>query len=206
MLAHRMTPAVPAVEVSDNADAAGVRCPYGKADTVDAIDCGGVRANPVEGAQVRAFAQQVDVEVAERAAERIWVGHFPRMRAATLAQTIAARQLPLDAAEEEAVGVDLLQVYDDIAAGGIDDLDAVGIRREGADADRPVGLRMRTEHAEAIAMSTADDGVDIACGGTTGFRRLHFDTRSHCPPPIWSTRSIIPRVGMDSHAGRLPIS
>ena len=52
-----MAPAVPVVEVADDADAAGVRRPDREVDAVDALVVDRVRAELVEEAQVGAFAR-----------------------------------------------------------------------------------------------------------------------------------------------------
>ena len=60
-----MTPAVPGVEVADDADALGIGCPDSEGGALDAVDFAQVRAEPLEGAKMRAFGEQPDVEFAE---------------------------------------------------------------------------------------------------------------------------------------------
>ena len=69
---HRVDAAVPAVEVADHADAIGVGRPHARNATpvvVPTVDA--VRAELLEGAEVRAFAEQMQIEVGEDAAVAI---------------------------------------------------------------------------------------------------------------------------------------
>ena len=63
--------AVPAVEVADDADAIGVGRPHREVHAGRAADRDAVRAELVERAMVRAFAEQVQIEIGEHAAVAI---------------------------------------------------------------------------------------------------------------------------------------
>ena len=64
---HRMDSAVPAVEVADHADAVGVGRPHREVDAGRRADDDPVRAELVEHSLVRAFAEQVQIEVGQHA-------------------------------------------------------------------------------------------------------------------------------------------
>jgi hypothetical protein len=55
--AHRVATAVPVIEVTDDADPLGVRRPDGECRSGDAVDFAEVRAEALEGAQVRTFGE-----------------------------------------------------------------------------------------------------------------------------------------------------
>src|SRR4029079_15807239 len=84
MLAHGMEAPVPGIELADDADAAGVGRPHGKAHAVYTVDARRMCAESIVSAQVRALAQEIDIKITQRAAERIGVGRFPGVRAAPL--------------------------------------------------------------------------------------------------------------------------
>ena len=65
---HRVDAAVPPVEVADDADTGGIGGPDGEVDAVRVADGHRVRAEPLVDARVRAFAEQIDVVVADDAA------------------------------------------------------------------------------------------------------------------------------------------
>jgi hypothetical protein len=68
--------AVPVVEVTDDADPLGVRRPDGECRSGDAVDFAEVRAEALEGAQVRTFGEQPDVHLAEHRPETIGIVGF----------------------------------------------------------------------------------------------------------------------------------
>jgi hypothetical protein len=65
------------IEVADDADALRVRRPDGEVNAGDRADAQPVRAELVPRAVVRAFAHQVEVEVAEDLSELVRVGDVP---------------------------------------------------------------------------------------------------------------------------------
>ena len=65
-----MQPAVPAVEVSDDADRTRRRRPDGEADALDAFEFADVRAQPAVELLVAALDREVEVELAERGGKR----------------------------------------------------------------------------------------------------------------------------------------
>ena len=79
-LAHLAAPAVPAIEVADDRDAAGVRRPEREKDARDALVHGELRAEPPVELPMRALDQQMIVERAERRTEGVGVKRGERSR------------------------------------------------------------------------------------------------------------------------------
>ena len=71
--AHRVQPAVPAVEVAHHADRGGIRRPDRERDAGDAVQLARVRAEPLVELLVPPLDGEVDVELAERRQERVRV-------------------------------------------------------------------------------------------------------------------------------------
>ena len=76
---HRVHAAVPPVEVADHADAIGVRRPHGEVHAGRRADRDPVRAELLEDAMVRAFAEQVQIEIGEHAAVAIRIVDLDRV-------------------------------------------------------------------------------------------------------------------------------
>jgi len=62
---QRVASGIPAVEVADDGDIAGVRCPDGEVDAVGAVGAHRVGAELVVEVEVRALIEEVQVVVAE---------------------------------------------------------------------------------------------------------------------------------------------
>ena len=74
--AHRVDAPVPAVEVADDADAVGVGRPDREVDPGDRAAVRRVRAEFLVSAQLRALAQQVEIEVGQDPAEPVGIVHL----------------------------------------------------------------------------------------------------------------------------------
>ena len=74
--AHGVGAAVPAVEISDDADPLGVGCPDGEGGAGDVADGAGVGAEDIVEGVVGAFGEVVDILFPEDVPERIGVGLF----------------------------------------------------------------------------------------------------------------------------------
>ncbi len=74
--AHRVDATVPPVEVADDADAIGIGCPHREVHPGDRSELDGVRAQLLVGAQLGALADQVEVEIAQDAAEAVGIVHL----------------------------------------------------------------------------------------------------------------------------------
>ncbi len=73
--AHQMHAAVPSVEVADHADTIGVRRPHGEMHAGGRTQVDSMRAELLEDAVVRAFAEQMQIEVSQHAAVPIRIVH-----------------------------------------------------------------------------------------------------------------------------------
>ena len=105
--AHRVHPAIPAIEFSHHADAFGVRRPDGEAHPFDAVDLDAVRTqHPVALAQL-AFAEQVQILPGEMRRELVGVVDFMGRAAVVHAQAIGAGGFAAAAPFEYPGGVNL---------------------------------------------------------------------------------------------------
>ena len=71
---HRVYPAIPAVEVADDADPLGIRCPDGKGTSLDAIDVRQVGAELFVDAVMIALREEMNVEFTQDRPEGIRIG------------------------------------------------------------------------------------------------------------------------------------
>ena len=70
---HRVDAAVPAVEVADHADAIGVRRPHREMHAGGRPDADAMRAELLEHAMMRAFAEQMQIEIGQHAAVAVGI-------------------------------------------------------------------------------------------------------------------------------------
>ncbi len=75
--AQRMHAAVPIIKVTDDADAPGVRRPHCKMHAAHALDGLQVRAELLVAVVVRAFAEQMKIEIAQQGRKGIGIGDRP---------------------------------------------------------------------------------------------------------------------------------
>jgi hypothetical protein len=73
METHRMTPAVPVIEISDNAHAPRARRPHREGDAGHAVEDGRVRAELLVGVVVCALGQKMPIEIAQQRRETVGV-------------------------------------------------------------------------------------------------------------------------------------
>ena len=165
-----MHAAVPRVEVADDADAIGVGRPHGEVHTGGRPERDPMRPELLERAMVRAFSEQMEIEIREHPAvpkrivdlDRVVAGiRDPQPvigRAAVDVRLVEARRIPLRHRDHLTVGD---ETHLDVSSGRLEDTNhraaAVGF----------FSSRMRTEHAERIAVVAADEcrngGVQLAC-------------------------------------------
>ncbi len=184
MHAHHVAAAVPVVEVADDADARCVGRPDREAGARDA----GNGADP--GAQffinllVRAFAEQVQVEVAEGLRETIRVFDIPGLPAAAQPQPVMPQPRRHDRGEQ-AFRMYALHAGQRTAV-GIDEFDAVGVRLKRA--DNPVVTDLvHAEHAERVVMPSRNECRErLAMVLLVSFKRRHRVSR-------WSRVQTFPR-------------
>src|SRR5471030_902451 len=62
---HRVAPAVPIVEIADDADASGIRCPDGKRNACHAAMHHRVRAQDVGDSFMRALGEEIRIDLAQ---------------------------------------------------------------------------------------------------------------------------------------------
>ena len=98
MQPHRVQPAVPVVELADHGDAAGVRRPDGEDRAVHPVQRPRMGAEPLVQLEMRALAEQMQVDLAEAGREAVGVLDLPHPagRAVIDAQPVARREGPSD--------------------------------------------------------------------------------------------------------------
>ena len=166
-LAHRVRPAIPAVEVADHAHALGVGRPDGEDDARGAAVLDDVGAELLIRAEVVALVEKLQVEVAQDGQEAV--------RVATLAgQAVLVQNADL-------VGEDLLRsgelglkeigalqpLEGLLGAIGGDRPRLFGMREKGADRDKPCALHLhdvRAEHLEGIVMIGVENSIELVLG------------------------------------------
>ena len=191
--AHRVQPAVPRVEVADDADRPGRRRPHRERGAGDRRACGWaglhfpeVRAELVVQLLVPALADQVLVELADRRHERVRIVDRELAGVAVVdLEPVAQRQLGvLDHALEHAAGVDLLELDGGVAVGHR----GHRARRRAQDADDDAAvLRMGAEDGMRIGVLAADERLELAGGD------------GHAPSKIRP----MPATGIEIQSGRL---
>ena len=162
---HRVAPAVPEIEVADDAHARGIRCPHREAGAGYAIDLARQAAQHLEGSQVGAFGQQPGVHLAEHGAETVRVLYdslgavFPLHRQQP-GPRFADAQPPL----EQACRVSASQRAQHAAAGALEHVHRSGAGKEGAGPQRTLGVGVQPEHREGIAVAPMADQFDVPLG------------------------------------------
>src|SRR5262249_25637695 len=136
---------------------------------------------------MRAFAEQIEVEIRQDRRKPIRVFDFDLPLPVGCAHAIARRPVRQSAFEQADIMNALQVAFMPLL---VDDGHALGVRKEDA-YDGHVAFEMRAEIAEGVGVTTFDDGV--------GFRaeRTHSDRPSGCE----SMRSV-PFKGTRSQSGR----
>ena len=89
--AHGVAAAVPKIEIADDADALRIGRKHSERDARDAIEHERMRAELVIELEMRALAQQIQIEIGQDRRKPIGVFHFDHAIAETHAQPIARR-------------------------------------------------------------------------------------------------------------------
>ena len=199
---HGMTTPVPAVEVAHHRDTPRIRCPNGEAHTGHALDRH--RDGPEAAAQfvMRAFANEVEIEVAEQEAET--VGAFGVLDAARPADPEPVGTGRLQETGEQPGGMDHLQRAEAAAVFACHDVDAECAGQEGPDG-APPGDRVVAEDREGIAVLPLHQRMN----GFGRNSRHRVPNQHHGRPSLPVKRSTIalkPRNGIGSHFGRFATS
>ena len=120
-ISHRHPPAVPSVEVANDADPVRVRRPYRKGDALDTLMDQRMRSELAVARQVVALGEQMNVDLAKHWRKRIDVVEFVFGAAARHAQPIAERLLAVgNCCEKETVAVNLDGLGRNFASRGFD--------------------------------------------------------------------------------------
>src|SRR5688572_5450726 len=144
-LAHRVSAAVPIVEVADHADPPGIRRPHREADAFDAIHLDQLRAEALVDLEMRSLRQQMHVDIAQDRRKAVWIVELDRPGRQRETQPVVdpAR----NSACEETLLELLLQLGDDSA--GVVQHPGLAGRRMVAAHYKLIGLvRMQAEQRE----------------------------------------------------------
>ena len=168
--AHRMAPAVPDVEVADDADIVGVRCPDDKAAARDVAVLDHVRAEDIVEARRADVLDGGEIVGGKHRSEGIGVPFDARFARPGDFELVVGPVHRGNAAAEEAGRVDALQLAEEVAALDGQRADLGRSRQHGTNLVEVVADPVRSEDGEGIAMGRRDDRCDRA--GMDGERRL----------------------------------
>ncbi len=151
--AHRMPASVPRIEVTDHRDAPRIRRPHGKAHAGHAIELHWARAETFEHRVRIAVSQPVQGFIAQHGTERIGILDFLHVAMPVDAQPV--RRGRVDAADEQPVRMDLLQLAEGRTIGARNHGDVRGIRQQRAYFYTRVAL-MHAQLRKRIGMACLD--------------------------------------------------
>ena len=92
--AHRMTPPVPEIEFADHADPLGIRREHHEGDACNVFHDDRMRTELVVGAQMRSFAEQMQVIVRKHRREAVGVLEFDLAAVPLRLEPVAALRRP----------------------------------------------------------------------------------------------------------------
>ena len=171
--AHRVAPAIPAVEVADHRDALRVGRPDGECRAARAIQGGRVGAQLLPGPQVPPFGQQPDIHVAQPRAEAVSVLKLEMPVAEVGGQSVSRQIRAIDAAGVQAQPFGVGQGGDDGAALGGQRLHRRRPWQEGAKYPGAGPVPVRTQVGEGVAAAPRLEGLRqnaVRLGGRHGWR------------------------------------
>ena len=154
---HRMPARIPEIEITDNADALRIRGEHDEADAIDAFELHRMGAELVIQPLMGAFAEQIEVEIAQDGGEAIGVIEIDDVVAIARAQLVVHCTIR-HISNEQAGIVDALQ-----RRGGamlVNHIDCRGFRQEGANHGLII-LLMAAEIVERVGVAAFDDGVSF---------------------------------------------
>src|SRR6516162_1916287 len=158
---HRHAPAVPGVEVANNADPARIGCPQCKGNPLDALVDDGMCAELLITCKMVALDEEVDVELAENGGETVDVVEFALDCATRYAQQVAKRLPPIgDGGHEQAIRVDPDTLGGNIACGGLDNCHLLRRGQHCPHADPAIAL-VHSKKREGVVVAGTDDGFDL---------------------------------------------
>ena len=157
--AHRMPPRIPEVEVADHADPPRVRREHDERDAGDAVQRHRMRAELVVQPLLRAFTEQIEIELGQNRRKAVGVVEFDRPVAKTRAQLVTLRSIRQGACEQSGI-VDAGQRRRfAVLADGVD----IGRLRQERPHDGFVVLLVQAEVMKRIGMAAFHDGIGL-CG------------------------------------------
>jgi hypothetical protein len=154
-----VAPPVPEIEIADHAHAPRIGREHREGNAGDAVMHQRMGAELVVEVEVRAFAQEVEIEVGEQRRKAVWVFQVHGLIPETHKQAITLR--PAGQASDKQPGSVGAHEVADIAP-FVDRHDLGGIRQERAH-DRETVFEMRAEIAKRVGVAAFDDRM--------GFRR-----------------------------------
>ena len=172
--AHRQQATVPAIEVANDTDAARVRRPDREADALGPLVRPGMSAEHVVQPLMRPLADEVEVDLADRRPEAIWVIALPgipvREREPHAVSELPGLEVGHDPGPQAVPG----GLHRRQAAVGGDEPRGVGVRMEGAD-DGSRGTGMRAEDRMRVVMLATREAqallghrTQLDCAGSHG--------------------------------------
>ena len=184
---HRMSQRIPEIEIADHADGLGVRRQHHERDAVHAIERHRMRAELLVDPPVGAFAQQIEIEVAEHGREAVGIVEIDDVFAEAGTELVAFGAVRQRACKQPGI-VNPLQrrrlavLVDRLHVGGFGDESAH---------HAVAALAMQAEIAKRIGMLAFDNCIGL--GGQLG----HEASNGGC-----DNVRMIPVRGMRSQSGR----
>src|SRR5579863_5981194 len=185
-LAHRHAPAVPTVEIADDADPAGVGRPYRKGNARDPVMHDSMSAELLVAGEMVALDQEMQVEFAEHRGKPVDVVKLMPVFAPARPQAIAERLTPPRHGGDKQTGrVNPLSLGNERAARAVDDRHRRGVGQESTHAQPTLGL----VHAEK------GKRVGVACRDNRRDRRISPPRHRPAPGRRWRAVHPLPRCG-----------
>ena len=156
--AHGMALRVPVVEIANDGNEFGIGSPDGEANSIDRIECCGVRTEGFPGFVKRAFGVQMEIEIRDHVAKTVGVVEHGLAAVEIVDVEPVGAWLALQFGDEEAFAMALLHRH----RGALDDDTCrFGLRQEGADLPRGLSFfdvdGMGPEDAEGVAVISPND-------------------------------------------------
>ena len=175
---HGVAPPVPEIEIADHAHALRIGREHREGDAGYAVMHPRMGAELVVEVEMRALAQEVEIEVGEHRREAVWVFQVHGLIPEPHQQAITLRPAGQSSHEQPGI-VDAHEVAD--IAPFVDRHDLGGVRQEDAH-DRETVFEMRAEIAKRVRVAAFDDRM--------GFRRelAHVGRFPNANPRAWAHR------------------
>ena len=185
--AHRMASRIPGVEVADDADALCIGGPDGEGGPLDAIDLAQVGTESFEGAQMRAFREQPDIEFAEDCRKAVRVVNFLYAARPDDAQAVVELWIASENGGFEKTGrftqcfdLALCKFDQDFTRVSVNGEDRPGTRLHGAQPETALGVGMQAESGERVTVFGVTECENFSLVQHGGPFRL-FLAASPCP-------------------------